>query len=109
VTKPQKSKESIRSEKIDRILTGKWTAIPIFILIMGVIFWLTFDVIGGTLQGWLELGIDKLIELTDQGLTVLNVNDALHRLIIDGIFYRCRNRIKFPADYCYAVLLSFFT
>jgi len=86
VTKPQKSKESIRSEKIDRILTGKWTAIPIFILIMGVIFWLTFDVIGGTLQGWLELGIDKLIELTDQGLTVLNVNDALHRLIIDGIF-----------------------
>jgi len=86
VTKPKKSKESIRSEKIDRILTGKWTAIPIFILIMGAIFWLTFDVIGGTLQGWLELGIDALTNITDQGLTSAGVNDAIHGLIIDGIF-----------------------
>lgn len=86
VTKPQKSKESIRSEKIDRILTGKWTAIPIFILIMGTIFWLTFDVIGGTLQSLLEVGIDALINLTDKGLTGIGVNDVLCRLIIDGIF-----------------------
>ena len=86
VRKPQKSKESIRSEKIDRVLTGKWTAIPIFILIMGAIFWLTFDVIGGTLQGWLELGIDALTNLTDQGLIAAGVNDLIHGLIIDGIF-----------------------
>jgi len=86
VTKPKKSKESIRSEKIDRILTGKWTAIPIFILIMGAIFWLTFDVIGGTLQGWLELGIDALTNLTDGALIAAGVNNVIHGLIIDGIF-----------------------
>ena len=86
VTKPLKSKESIRSEKIDRILTSKWLAIPIFVLIMGAVFWLTFDVIGGTLQGWLELGIDALTDLTDQGLTAIGVNDVIHGLIIDGIF-----------------------
>ncbi|ANX01718.1 ferrous iron transporter B [Thermoclostridium stercorarium subsp. leptospartum DSM 9219] len=86
VTKPQKSRESIRSEKIDRVLTGKWTAIPIFVLIMAAVFWLTFDVIGGTLQGWLEEVIYALTELTDKGLTRLGVNAVLHRLIIDGIF-----------------------
>ncbi|MBQ9437983.1 MAG: ferrous iron transport protein B [Lachnospiraceae bacterium] len=86
VKKPRKSKESIRSEKIDRILTGKWTAIPLFILIMGLVFWLTFDVIGGTLQGLLETGVDALTELTDAALTAGNVNEVLHGLIIDGIF-----------------------
>ncbi|MBR2176078.1 MAG: ferrous iron transport protein B [Clostridia bacterium] len=86
VTKPKKSKESTRSEKIDRILTGKLTAIPIFILIMGLVFWLTFSIIGGTLQEWLEIGIDGLTELTDQALTDANVNDVIHGLIIDGIF-----------------------
>ncbi len=86
VTKPQKSKESIRSEKIDRILTGKWLAIPIFILIMAVTFWLTFDVVGGTLQGWLEVGIDALTNLTDRALTAAGVNNVIHGLIIDGIF-----------------------
>jgi len=86
VTKPHKSKESIRSEKIDRILTNKWLAIPIFILIMGAVFWLTFDVIGGTLQGWLEVGIEALTGLTDQALTSAGVNTAIHKLIIDGIF-----------------------
>jgi len=86
VTKPKKSRESIRSEKIDRVLTGKWLAIPIFILIMGAIFWLTFDVIGGTLQGWLEIGIDTLTKLTDQGLASAGVNDVIHGLIIDGVF-----------------------
>lgn len=86
VTKPQKSRESIRSEKIDRVLTGKWTAIPIFILFMGATFWLTFDVIGGTLQGWLELGIETLTSLADRGLTAAGVNDVIHGLVIDGVF-----------------------
>ncbi|MBR0082325.1 MAG: ferrous iron transport protein B [Clostridia bacterium] len=86
VHKPRKSRESIRSERIDRILTGKWTAIPLFILIMGLVSWLTFNVIGGTLQGWLELGMDKLTELVDAALTAGNVNPVLHGLIVDGIF-----------------------
>lgn len=86
VHKPRKSKESIRSEKMDRILTGKWTAIPIFIAIMGAVFWLTFNVIGGTLQGWLEMGIDALTVFVDHLLTVGGVNEVLHGLIIDGIF-----------------------
>ena len=86
VKKPKKSKESVRSEKIDRVLTGKWTAIPIFILIMGLVFWLTFDVIGGTLQGLLETGIDSLTVLTDNALTEAGVNEVIHGLIIEGIF-----------------------
>ena len=86
VKKPKKSKESSRSEKIDRILTGKWTAIPIFILIMGLVFWLTFDVIGGNLQKLLELGIDKLTQLTDRAMTAAGVNDVINSLVIEGIF-----------------------
>ena len=86
VHKPKKSKESQRSEKIDRILTGKWTAIPLFILIMFIVSFLTFDVIGGTLQGWLESGIDKLTNWADKGLTSAGVNKVLHGLIIDGVF-----------------------
>ena len=86
VSKPKKSKESIRSERIDRILTGRWTAIPLFILIMFIISWLTFNTIGGTLQGWLEELIGALTEMTDTGLAALGVNPVLHGLIIDGIF-----------------------
>ena len=86
VHKPQKSKESIRSEKIDDILTGKWTAIPMFILIMAAVFWLTFNVIGGTLQSLLEMGIDGLTKVVDNLLTAGGVNNVLHGLIIDGIF-----------------------
>ncbi|MGN1398565.1 MAG: ferrous iron transport protein B [Erysipelotrichaceae bacterium] len=86
VKKPKKSKESIRSEKIDRILTGKWTAIPVFVLIMGLVFWLTFELVGGTLQGWLEIGIDKLTALADQAFTLAGVNEVIHGLVIDGIF-----------------------
>ncbi|MCR5684520.1 MAG: ferrous iron transport protein B, partial [Lachnospiraceae bacterium] len=86
VKKPQKSKESIRSERIDRVLTGKWTAIPLFILIMGIVFWLTFSVIGGTLQNLLEAAIDSLSEITDRVLVAGNVNEALRELIINGIF-----------------------
>ena len=86
VVKPKESKERLRSEKIDRILTGKYTAIPCFIGIMLLVFYLTFNVIGAWLQSLLELGIDKLAEVTDAALTSVNVNSALHSLIIDGIF-----------------------
>ena len=86
VKKPEKSRESIRSEKIDRILTGKWTAIPIFILIMAAVFFLTFEVIGGNLQRLLEMGIDALTELVDGAMTAGGVNEVIHGLVIDGIF-----------------------
>ena len=86
VKKPKRSRESIRSAKIDRVLTGKWTAIPFFILIMGLVFWLTFDVIGGTLQEVLEQGMDLLTGWVDAGLTAVHVNKVLHGLIVDGIF-----------------------
>ncbi len=86
VTKPKESRESLQSEKIDRILTGKWTAIPFFILIMGCVFWLTFDVIGGTLQAYLESGMNSLSEMADRALSAMNVNAALHDLVIKGIF-----------------------
>ena len=86
VKKPRHSKESIRSEKLDRILTGKWTAIPVFLLIMGVVFWLTFDLIGGNLQSLLEKGVDALTELVDTSMTNANVNPILHGLVIKGIF-----------------------
>ena len=86
VKKPTESKERRRSERIDRILTGKFTAIPAFILIMALVFYLTFNVIGGTLQGWLEQGIDSLSAVTDAALTSAGVNEVLHGLLIDGIF-----------------------
>lgn len=86
VTKPQESKEHIRSRRIDKILTGKYTAIPSFIAIMALVFWLTFNVIGAWLQGLCETGIEKLTEITDKALTNANANDVIHGLIIDGIF-----------------------
>ena len=86
VTKPKQSRERLRSEKIDRILTGKYTAIPCFIGIMVLVFYLTFNVIGAGLQSLLEMGIDRLAELTDAALTVANVNAVVHSLVIDGIF-----------------------
>ncbi len=86
VIRPQESKERIRSEKIDRILTGRYTAIPCFIGIMVLVFYLTFNVIGGGLQKLLELGIDRLSALTDTALTNLHVNPVIHSLVIDGIF-----------------------
>ena len=81
VVKPKESKERIRSEKIDRILTGKYTAIPCFIGIMALVFYLTFNVIGAWLQGILEIGIDKISALTDAALTAANVNSAMHSLV----------------------------
>ena len=86
VVKPKESKERIRSEKIDRILTGKYTAIPCFILIMAAVFYLTFNVVGAFLQELLESGIDALTGVVDSALTAANVNDAIHGLVIDGIF-----------------------
>ena len=86
VTKPKESRERIRSEKIDRILTGKYTAIPCFIGIMLLVFYLTFNVIGAWLQELLQLGIDKLQSVVDAALTAAHVNSAIHSLITDGIF-----------------------
>lgn len=86
VVKPKESKERVRSEKIDKILTGKYTAIPCFIGIMVLVFYLTFNVIGAFLQGILEMGIDQLSRMAEAGLLTLNVNDAIRSLVIDGIF-----------------------
>lgn len=86
VIKPKESRERLRSEKIDRILTGKYTAIPCFIGIMILVFYLTFHVIGAWLQGLLELGIDKLAELTETMLRSFHVNEILCSMVIDGIF-----------------------
>ena len=86
VTKPRESRERLRSEKIDRYLTGKYTAIPFFIGIMGLVFWLTFSVIGAWLQGLLEAGIDVLSGIADEAMTAAGVNEVIHGLIIDGIF-----------------------
>ena len=86
VVKPKESKERVRSEKIDKILTGKYTAIPCFIGIMVLVFYLTFNVFGAFLQGILEMGIDQLSRMAEEGLIALNVNDAIRSLVIDGIF-----------------------
>lgn len=86
VIKPRESKERLRSRKIDRFLTGKYTGIPAFIGIMGLVFWLTFNVIGAFLQGVLESGIEELTGMADQAVTAANVNHVVHSLVIDGIF-----------------------
>ena len=86
VRKPDISKEHARSQKIDRILTGKYTAIPAFIAIMGLVFYLTFSVVGAWLQGLLEKGIGWLTHTVDAALTAGHVNNAIHELIINGIF-----------------------
>ena len=86
VVKPQESREHARSRKIDRVLTGKYTAIPAFVGIMGLVFFLTFNVIGAWLQGLLELGIGYLTDAVDVCLTSWNINEAIHSLVIDGIF-----------------------
>ncbi len=86
VVKPKESKEHLRSRKIDKFLTGKYTAIPAFVGVMALVFWLTFNVIGSYLQGLLEMGIEALTNIVDGLLTNWNVNEALHSLVIDGIF-----------------------
>jgi len=86
VVKPKESKEHQRSREIDTILTGKYTALPAFMAIMATVFFLTFNVIGDFLQGLLEDGIEAVTEMADGALEAAGVNDALHGLIIDGIF-----------------------
>ena len=86
VVKPHESKERLRSKRIDRILTGKYTGIPAFIAIMGIVFWLTFNVIGAALSNLLDMGISALTNLVDGALTSWNVNSVIHSLVIDGIF-----------------------
>ena len=86
VVKPRESKERERSERLDKILTGRFTAIPSFIAIMGFIFWFTFNVAGAWLQDLLEKGVDYLTDKVDYMLEGLNVNSIVHSLIIDGIF-----------------------
>lgn len=86
VKKPHESKERLRSQKIDQFLTGKYTGIPAFIGIMGIVFFLTFNVIGSFLQGILENGVSIVTNYVDTLLTQAQINVALHSLIIDGIF-----------------------
>ena len=86
VVKCHESKEHRRSMKLDRVLTGKYAAIPVFIGVMCLVFWLTFNVIGSALSDWLSIGIDKLTGLVDSGLTAYGINPVIHSLIIDGIF-----------------------
>ena len=86
VIKPLESKSHIRSVKIDNILTGKYTAIPSFIAIMALVFWLTFNVIGATLSDWLSIAISWFTEICDKGLTAYGINPIVKSLVIDGIF-----------------------
>ena len=86
VVKPRESKEHVRSQKIDRVLMGKYTAIPIFILIMAAVFFLTFNVIGALLQDLLATGIEQLALHADHAMTAANINEAIHSLVIEGIF-----------------------
>ena len=85
VVKPKASRERERSQAIDRVLTGTWTAIPAFIAIMGLIFWLTFDVIGKGLQDLMQIGIDAITSAVDTALTAAGTNDVIHSLVVDGI------------------------
>lgn len=105
VVKPSESKEHIRSQKIDRILTGKYTAIPAFIAIMSMVFWLTFNVIGA----WLSDGLDQLIgmatEYADAALTEFHVNESIQSLIIDGVFNGVGSVVSFVPT---IVVLFFF-
>ncbi|MDD6212834.1 MAG: ferrous iron transport protein B [Clostridiales bacterium] len=86
VVRPRESKERKRSEAIDRVLTGKYTAIPSFVLIMAFIFWMTFGVVGSFLSDLLEIGIQWVTDLCDKALTLYGINEVVHSLIIDGIF-----------------------
>ena len=85
VVKPHESKEQVRSQRLDRILTGRWTAIPMFVGIMALVFHLTFNVIGAWLQGLFEQGIDLVVRAADAAMTSAGVNDVLHSLVTEGV------------------------
>jgi len=86
VVKPLESREHIRSRRIDRVLTGRWTALPSFIVIMGLVFYLTFSSVGVWLQDMFQAGVDWFTEVSDQALTNWNIAPAVHSLIIDGVY-----------------------
>lgn len=104
VVKPQVSKEHIRSLMVDKVLTGRWTALPSFVLIMSAIFWITFNSFGAWLQQLLDSGIDNLTSLVDEALTQWNVNDVIHSLIVDGIF----NGVGSVLSFVPLIILLFF-
>lgn len=104
VVKPQVSKEHIRSLMVDRILTGRWTALPSFVLIMSAIFWITFSSFGAWLQQLLDAGIDNLTTLVDEELIQWNVNGVIHSLIVDGIF----NGVGSVLSFVPLIILLFF-
>ena len=105
VVKPKESKEYNRSQKVDNVLTGKWTALPCFVAVMAVVFWLTFNVVGPWLQDLLQLGIDKLGELTSRAMQAGHVSPVIQSLIIDGIFNGVGAVVSFLPIIC---LLFFF-
>lgn len=105
VVKPKESREHARSQKIDNILTGKWTALPVFILVMALVFFLTFNVVGPWLQDLLQLGIDRLADLTSRGMQAIDVSPILQSLVVDGIFNGVGAVVSFLPIIC---LLFFF-
>ena len=90
-----KVKERERSRKIDQILTGKYTGVPAFIVIMALVFFLTFNVFGAWGQSLMEIGVDALTQVVDKGLTAWNINPVLHSLVIDGVFQGVGSIISF--------------
>ena len=104
VVKPRESKEHARSQRIDKVLTGKWTALPFFILVMGIVFYLTFNVVGPWLQDLLQLGIDKLADLTAAAMSAGNVSPVVQSLVIDGIF----NGVGAVVSFLPIIILLFF-
>lgn len=105
VVRPRESKEHERSRRIDAFLTGKYTAIPAFVGIMALVFFLTFNVIGAWFQALLEGGISWLTVWVDEALTAWGVNAVLHSLVIDGIFNGVGSVLSFGAHHCYLVFL----
>ena len=105
VVHPRESRERLRSKQIDKVLTGKYTAIPAFVGIMALVFFLTFGVIGAWLSDCLELGIDWFTGVCDQGLSAYGINPVVHSLVIDGVFAGVGSVLSLFAHYCGAVFL----
>ena len=104
VTKPRESRERERSQRVDRLLTGKWTAIPLFVLIMGTVFLLTFNVVGKFLEDAVAAGVDALTPAADSALTQAGANPVLHSLVIDGVF----NAVGTVLPICPIIVTMFF-
>ena len=104
VTKPRESRERERSQRVDRLLTGKWTAIPLFVLIMGTVFLLTFNVVGKFLEDAVAAGVDALTAAADSALTQAGANPVLHSLVIDGVF----NAVGTVLPICPIIVTMFF-